>query len=126
MFHVFFMDHGGNGLMHIVSADGLNWQAAGVFHPDFTTSAGPCPVVFENQLHVFFRDGTGNGILHIASTDGNNFGGTMNWYLGQNCDGQPSAAVLNNILCVASLDAGGSGIMRSIVKAVPTQMAAHG
>jgi hypothetical protein len=125
-FHVFFMDHGGNGLMHIVSADGLHWQTAGVFHPDFTTSAGPCPVVFQNQLHVFFRDGTGNGILHIASTDGDNFGATMSWYLGQNCDGQPAAAVLNNILCVAAIDAGGRGIMRSVVKAAPTQMAAHG
>ncbi len=114
-FHAFFQDHNGNGLMHIVSSDGLNWKPAGIFHPDYTTSAGPCAVVFANQLHVFFRDGTGNGILHVASTDGTSFGPTIDWYIGLNCDGQPSAAVLNNTLCLLAQDAGGHGIMRAVV-----------
>jgi hypothetical protein len=115
LFHVFFRDGAGNGLMHITSPDGITWSTANPFHPDFTTSDGPCAVVIGTDLHVFFRDGTGNGILHIVSSDGSNFHAPDNWYIGLNCDGQPSAAVnAAGAMCLVAIDHGGSGIMRSV------------
>jgi catechol 2,3-dioxygenase-like lactoylglutathione lyase family enzyme len=113
-FHCFFKDRGGNGLMHIVSPDGVTWSGSPVFHPDFTTSDGPRAVEWQNALHVFFRDGNGNGLLHVYSNDGVHVQAAQNWYLGINIDSPPSAAVLNDTVCVVGVDHGGNGIMRAV------------
>jgi hypothetical protein len=112
LYHIFFQDHNGSGIMHLTSPDGISWSESPSFYTGFTTSAGPAAVVYNNVFNVFFRDGAGNGILHIQSVDGNTWTGAPDWYLGMNGDGQPSAAVLNNqCLCVVVTDAGGNGIM---------------
>ncbi len=113
-FHCLFRDGDGNGLMHIVSSDGVNWVPSPVFHPDYTTSDGPCPVVYMNALHVFFRDGTGNGNLRVCTQDGVHVSAPPNWYIGLNCDGKPAAAVLGNTLCVAAVAHSGNQIMYSV------------
>lgn len=118
LFHVFFKDHGGNGVMHLTSADGIQWTRPNSFYTGVNTSSGPRPVVYMGTLYVFFRDGSGNGILHIQSKDGDTWSAAPNWYIGQNCDGEPSAAVLNGTLCVVSVDHGGNGIMRAVQNAV--------
>jgi catechol 2,3-dioxygenase-like lactoylglutathione lyase family enzyme len=114
LFHVFFRDGSGNGILHVTSSDGINWSGENNFYTGFNASNGPCPITVGNQLHIFFRDGSGNGILHIASPDGFNFQPVPNWYIGLNCDGQPAAAILNGTLCLVAIDAGGNGIMRAV------------
>jgi hypothetical protein len=111
LYHIFFKDHGGNGIMHITSPDGITWSESAKFYTGYNTSAGPCSVVFQNILYVFFRDGSGNGILHIQSSDGVNFAPSPNWYIGLNCDGQPMAYVKDSQLCIVAVDHGGNGIM---------------
>jgi hypothetical protein len=114
LFHVFFRDHGGNGLMHITSPDGISWSPADPFRLDITTSAGPCPLAGDDALDLFFRDGTGNGILQVRSRDGGAFAAVPNGSVGLDCDGQPMAARWNARVCVVASEAGGDGIVRAV------------
>jgi hypothetical protein len=114
LWHIFFMDHNGRGVMHVSSKDGLRWDRTDSFYTGVNCSDGPCAVVFKDMLYVFFRDGSGNGILFIESSDGEHYKPAQNWYIGLNCDGQPSATVLGNTLCVTAVDRGGNGIMRAL------------
>jgi hypothetical protein len=104
LYHIFFQDYKGKGIMHLVSADGITWAKPTSWYTGKPTSAGPCSIVYENLLHVFYRDGDGNGILHIQSADGENWQPARQSYIGINCDKQPSAAVVNNRLCVTAVD----------------------
>jgi hypothetical protein len=121
LFHIFFQDHNGRGIMHLTSPDGITWSEPASFFTGFTTTAGPCAVVYDGLLYVFFRDGTGNGILYIQSDDGNNWKAAPGWYIGLNCDHEPAIALapvdapnISSIMCLACIDAGGNGIMRSV------------
>jgi len=111
-FHVFFQDSNGNrGIMHTTSPDGKAWSKPRYI--GYSTSSGPCAVVFRNRLHIFYRDPEGNGILHVSSADGSGFVNAE--YIGLNCDHQPTAAALNdNVLCVLAIDNKGKGIMRAV------------
>jgi catechol 2,3-dioxygenase-like lactoylglutathione lyase family enzyme len=114
IYHIFFRDHGGNGVMHVTSTDGITWSRPDSFYTGVNGSSGPCAVVYQDVLHVFFRDGNGNGILYIQSTDGKTFKPAPNWYIGLNCDGQPSATVLNGKLCLAAVGHGGTTIFWAV------------
>lgn len=114
LYHILFQDHGGNGIMHITSPDGVTWSQPRSFYTGYNSSSGPCSIVYKNVLHVFFRDGSGNGILHMLTRDGENWLADPRFYIGLNCDGQPSAAVLNDRLCIVAIDHGGNGIMWAI------------
>ena len=114
LYHIFFVDDHGAGIMHITSVDGKSWSMPASFYTGFTTSAGPCPIVIGDTLYVFFRDGEGNGLLHIHSSDGEKWEAGPNWYTGLNIDKQPSAAVLNKRVCVIGRDHNGKGIMRAV------------
>jgi hypothetical protein len=116
LFHIFFMDGGGEGIMHITSPDGIKWTNKPSWYTGFNTSAGPAAIVFDNTLYVFFRDGSGNGILHIKSTDGDTWSVPENWYIGMNCDYQPRivAAADGKSMCLTCIDHNGNGIMRSV------------
>ena len=114
LWHIFFMDHNGRGVMHVSSKDGLQWDRTASFYTGVNCSDGPGAVVFKDTLYVFFRDGSGNGILFIESSDGETYQPAKNWYIGLNCDGQPSATVLGNTLCLTAVDHSGNGIMRAV------------
>jgi hypothetical protein len=116
-FHVFYKDGEGKGIMHIASADGVSWERAVVYHPDFTTSAAPAAVEAGHQLHLFFRDGQRghNAVLHIVSNDGEYFHpAAPGWNTGLDCSSAPSAAVLNGKVCIAAINYAGNGIMRAV------------
>ncbi len=113
--HVFYKDGGANnGVLHMVSDDGVHYRRADVYHPDITTSAGPCPLVYRGNLLLLFRDGTGNGVLYSISADGTQFTNPPDWYLGLNIDNEPSAAVLGDHLCILGRDPGGNGVMSQV------------
>src|SRR3954447_11111645 len=108
--HIFFQDHRGNGVMHIVSSDGLGgWARPASWYHGSNTSAAPSAVEFEDTLHLFFRDATGNAIYHESSTTGDDW----NWVgsIGLDCDGQPEVIATPNCLYLVAVDAGGNGIM---------------
>lgn len=110
-YHIVFQDHGGNGIMHIIATDAVNWKEAKNFHiADTKTSNGPCVIVYKDRLHLFYRDkGNNNGIMHRYSNDGENWTGEE--YIGITGDGAPHALVANNRLFITTVDGGGKGIM---------------
>lgn len=109
-YHIMFQDHGGNGIMHIISTDAVNWKQAKYFHvADTRTSSGPSVIAYKDKLHLFYRDIGGNGIMHRYSNDGENW--SAQEYIGINGDGVPHALIANNRLFVTTVDGGGSGIM---------------
>lgn len=114
-FHCFFVDWQGNGLLHVVSSDGVNWSPQPSPKDWFIvlcSSQGPSVVSHNNMLHLFFRDHEGDGILTGFSPDGINFYKTEpEWYTGQSCDWDPAAAVLNGQACILSIKHGGNGIL---------------
>jgi hypothetical protein len=113
--HVFYKDSGANtGVLHMVSDDGIKYTRASVYHPDFTTSAGPCPLIYRGALLVLFRDATGNGVLYSTSSDGTQFTNPPDWYLGLTLQGEPSAAVLGDRFCIVGRDPAGSGVMTMV------------
>jgi len=115
-YHCFFRDHGGSGIMHIVSQDGRHWDKSPVFYTGYNTSSGPFAIVKNDSINIYFRDGSGNGTLLIHSTDGSNFSNPFGWYIRLNIDEEPSATILNNeVFCLVAKDHGGNGIMRSVV-----------
>ena len=116
VFHLFFMDHNGRGILHLTSADGTKWSQSDVFYTGSDTSAGPASITFDKLLYVFFRDGSGNSILYIQSSDGKGFKPAPCWYIGLNCDFEPRIASTPNEtrMCLVCVDQGGSGIMRAV------------
>ena len=110
-YHIMFRDGGGNGIMHISSADAVKWQQAASFHVgDTKTSDGPCLVADQQQLHLFFRDHEGNGIMHCSTTDATNW--TETEYTGINGNGSPQAVIANDTIFVTTADGGNNnGIM---------------
>jgi hypothetical protein len=113
-FHIFFQDHGGNGLMHITSPTGEGgWNRPASWYHGVNTSAGPAAVAANGKLHLFFRDPGGNGIFHQESTSGDDWGPAV--YLGLDCDGQPQVTVHHDDVSLACVDAGGNGIMVGII-----------
>lgn len=110
-YHIMFRDTDGNGIMHITSADAVNWKQAPQFHVGNTkTSDGPCLVADQKQLHLFFRDHEGNGIMHCSTTDATNW--TEVEYTGINGNGSPQAVIANDTIFVTTADGGNNdGIM---------------
>lgn len=114
LYHIFYVDNKGTGIMHITSADGKNWLKAASFYTGFTTTGGAYPIFIGAKLYVFFRDGAGKRLLHIQSSDGDKWEPAPDWYIGFNIDGHPSAALINWRVCVIGLDHNGRGIMRGV------------
>jgi Vacuolar protein sorting-associated protein 62 len=115
-YHIFFMDHGGKGIQHITSIDGINWPRSPDFYTGQNTSAGPYPIVCSDTLFVFYRDGSKtdtNGLLFMHSGDGIHFTRPAACNTGLDCAGQPSVALLGNIQCVVAVNYRGNGLMFS-------------
>jgi hypothetical protein len=81
LFHIFFQDHHGYGVMHITSPDGegRNWSRPASWYTGANTSTGPEAVVAAGKLHLFHRGideidhKTDFKIHHRSSADGENW-----------------------------------------------------
>ncbi|CAG8530020.1 4810_t:CDS:2 [Paraglomus occultum] len=115
-FHMYFVDFEGDGLMHIVSNDGIYWETATPYHPDIRLSGGPAAWVHDEKVHIVLRDGDGNGLLYFVSDDGGyNFHGGHPFYLGVNIDGQPSVAINEQgVTIVVAVGHDYTGIMQAV------------